>query len=269
MPCNDSPYKVLIVDQCIAMWWNRSCKPHEVAWGLQRKIWENTSWSPHPPIVTVWPWPRHPQLQKCCMTIKDATFEQWLRLQLAMLQLHIGIVTWCWPLSVRLMLTPVRSPMLCLTCEVPYDAPRLTLSWSWFTQTPLPLWMTVPDNGPISFLTPLPSSAFSSVSCRPITFSPLLQNCFNFGAECWVTPFARWPPPWLQIYGSSHCQPIFTSLIIINVIIILDQTISEQPSDHHHCQSSKSWFVLASKGSTFKIHVSSIAPFIKEWPSSP
>ena len=127
-----------------------------------------------PPIAAVWPWPRHPQLQKYCVTIKDATFEQWLRLQLAMLQLHIGIVTWCWPLSVRLMLTPVRSPMLCLTCEVPYDAPRLTLSW-FSTQTPLPLWMTVPDNGPISFLTPLPSSAFSSVLSSNYFFSSFAE----------------------------------------------------------------------------------------------
>ena len=152
------------------LWTNAlQCDGTKVAWGLQRKIWENTSWSPHPPIVTVWPWPRHPQLQKCCMTIKDATFEQWLRLQLAMLQLHIGIVTWCWPLW-----GPLCSP---------FD-PLLRVGR--FTQTHLPFWMTVPGNGPISSSTPSHPKIFP-LSC-PITFSPPLQNCFNFGV-------VGWPPP--------------------------------------------------------------------------
>ena len=194
---------------------------------------------------------------------------EWLRLQLAMLQLHIlglwpdvdpCLWGWCWPLwgGPQCYVWPVRSPMMLPVWPSPGSPPRHLSRFEWRSQITAPSLLWHPSHSP---LFPL--------SCRPITFSPLLQNCFNFGAECWVTPFARRPPPWLQIYGSSHCQPIFTSLIIINVIIILDQTISEQPSDHHHCQSSKSWFVLASKGSTFKIHVSSIAPFIKEWPSSP
>ena len=184
MPCNDSPYKVLIVDQCIAMWWNQSCMRFATK-NLRKFIMKSPPTHCHCLTLT-----QTPPIAKMLHDNKRCHF--WTVTEAAASHVtvtYIGIVTWCWPLSVRLMLTPVRrSPMLCLTCEVPYDAPRLTLSWSWFTQTPLPLWMTVPDNGPISFLTPLPSSAFSSVSCRPITFSPLLQNCFNFGAECWVTP---------------------------------------------------------------------------------
>ena len=158
------------------LWTNAlQCDGTKVAWGLQRKIWENTSWSPHPPIVTVWPWPRHPQLQKCCMTIKDATFEQWLRLQLAMLQLHIlglwpGVDPclwgWCWPLwGPQCYVWPVRSPMMLPVWPSP----------GWFTQTPLPLWMTVPDNGPISSLTPLPFSAFSSVLSSNYFFSSFAE----------------------------------------------------------------------------------------------
>ena len=170
MPWDDNPYKVLIVDQCIAMWWNQSCMRFAT-----KKLRKYTMKSPptHCHCLTL---TQTPPIAKMLHDNKRCHF--WTVTEAAASHVtvtYIGFVTWCWPLSVRLMLTPVRSPMLCLTCEVPYDAPRLTLSWSWFTQTPLPLWMTVPDNGPISFLTPLPFSAFSSVLSSNYFFSSFAE----------------------------------------------------------------------------------------------
>ena len=110
-----------------------------------------------------------------------------------MLQLHIGIVTWCWPLW-----GPLCSP---------FD-PLLRVGR--FTQTHLPFWMTVPDNGPISSLTPSHPQIFP-LSC-PITFSPPLQNCFNFGV-------VGWPPP--CSWGDLWLKPLPANL--------------HKPDNHHQC----------------------------------
>ena len=113
---------------------------------------------------------------------------EWLRLQLAMLQLHIlglwpdvdpCLWGWCWPLwgGPQCYVWPVRSPMMLPVWPSPGSPPRHLSRFEWRSQITAPSLLWHPSHSP---LFPL--------SCRPITFSPLLQNCFNFGAECWVTP---------------------------------------------------------------------------------
>ena len=119
-------------------------------------------------------------------------------------------------------------------------SPRLTLSRGVNTAPPscelscLLLWMTVADNGPPSLL--WHQAIFGLFPpCAQLCFLPLFTELFQFCVE--VTP----TPPWLQIYGLSHCQAIFAHLIIIGnnisltAIFIVKTAAMTLPMANCHC----------------------------------